>query len=488
MKKKRRRVRTRIKVIGVLLLGYILFFAFTSIYYRDKWYPNTTVNSIDVSNLTYNESKEEIANRVNNYKLEIIGKNDISFKINGKDIDLKATYEKNLEKSFSNHLDGRSLFGIFANHDYEVNLKITYNQDKLEKLINNSVLVNGSDDYKIEESIPDHVEYDEKTQTGKIVEGVNGNKLDIDEFKTIIKEALKDVQTKIDLTDKEAYPDVYEKSTNKNIEKQLSTYNSYLLNWITWDMGEGVTETITPDDIKDWLIIGDSGKVTLDKDEMSEWIEDFCLKYKTVGKSRHFTTHTGQVIEISGGDYGWRLDYDKIVEQVYDIITEKTDENLIKAYIENKNQEFAIKLFNKYHRSNHKSKLIIVGDGSLRNYLENLTKELNIGDNVIFTGVCSDIAELMHTFDVFLLPSKTEGFGIVAIEAQACGIPSIVSTGVPKLVDMNLGLIKFKDLDINSWLSLITKKKIQTNTSLLIGSMFDISVTVNEIEKIYSVK
>ena len=55
MKKKRRRVRTRIKVIGVLLLGYILFFAFTSIYYRDKWYPNTTVNSIDVSNLTYKD-------------------------------------------------------------------------------------------------------------------------------------------------------------------------------------------------------------------------------------------------------------------------------------------------------------------------------------------------------------------------------------------------------------------------------------------------
>ena len=161
---------------------------------------------------------------------------------------------------------------------------------------------------------------------------------------------------------------------------------------------------------------------------------------------------------------------------------------MVGSLSENKNQEFAIKLFNKYHRSNHKSKLIIVGDGSLRNYLENLTKELNIGDNVIFTGVCSDIAELMHTFDVFLLPSKTEGFGIVAIEAQACGIPSIVSTGVPKLVDMNLGLIKFKDLDINSWLSLITKKKIQTNTSLLIGSMFDISVTVNEIEKIYSVK
>ena len=131
MKKKRRRVRTRIKVIGVLLLGYILFFTFTSIYYRDKWYPNTTVNGIDVSNLTYNETREKIAKKVDNYQLEIIGKNNVSFKINGKDIDLKATYEKNLKKGFSKHFDDRSLFGIFANHDYEIDLKISYNQDTL---------------------------------------------------------------------------------------------------------------------------------------------------------------------------------------------------------------------------------------------------------------------------------------------------------------------------------------------------------------------
>ena len=45
-------------------------------------------------------------------------------------------------------------------------------------------------------------------------------------------------------------------------------------------MGEGVKETITPDDIKDWITINDDGKVNFDKDAMSEWIEEFCLKYK----------------------------------------------------------------------------------------------------------------------------------------------------------------------------------------------------------------
>ena len=59
--------------------------------------------------------------------------------------------------------------------------------------------------------------------------------------------------------------------------------------------------------LKNWLSCNDKGEVVLDKEAMSEWIEEFCLRYKTVGKKRNFTTHNGNVIQISGGDYGWRL-------------------------------------------------------------------------------------------------------------------------------------------------------------------------------------
>ena len=49
--------------------------------------------------------------------------------------------------------------------------------------------------------------------------------------------------------------------------------------------GEGKVETMTPDDIKNWLSCNDKGEVVLDKEAMSEWIEEFCLRYKTVGRN-----------------------------------------------------------------------------------------------------------------------------------------------------------------------------------------------------------
>lgn len=161
---------------------------------------------------------------------------------------------------------------------------------------------------------------------------------------------------------------------------------------------------------------------------------------------------------------------------------------MVGSLSENKYQEFGINIFANYHQINKNSKLIIVGDGPLRNKLENLAQDLSISKDVLFTGVRSDIPELMHLFDFFLLPSKMEGLGIVAIEAQACGIPTIVSTGVPKLVDIKVYLIKFKDLEINSWLPLIAKKTKIIDTGKLIGGKFDIFQTVKVLEQMYGTK
>lgn len=396
MKKKRRRVRTRIKVIGALLLGYILFFTFTSIYYRDRWYPNTTVNDINVSNLTYDETVQEVQDIVENYSLKITGKNNGTFDIKAKDIDFKIEYEKNLEDGFEQHKDDRSIFGIFSNHDYQVDLKVSYNEDKLDDLINNSLLVVGNEDYPIEKSTSSYIKYDKKTGRGKVVDGVDGNELNLKNFKSIVKKAIKNIQTEINITDEKKYPDVYIKANN-NIDDQLDTYNNYLLNWINWDMGEGVIESITPNEIKDWIIIDDSGKVVIDKEKMGDWIEELCLKYKTVGKTRNFTTHSGQVIQISGGDYGWRLDYDKMVEQAYDTITEKTDNKLINSYLEDKSQDNIEKLTTNlepvYSNKGYKKDYVnFENDWDTQNYSEvDLTEQrvyVYRGGQLVYSCIC----------------------------------------------------------------------------------------------------
>lgn len=69
---------------------------------------------------------------------------------------------------------------------------------------------------------------------------------------------------------------------------------------------------------------------------------------------------------------------------------------------------------------NYSFKLIIAGDGELRPLLESIIKEKGLEHDVILLGRRHDISELMSAADLFVLPSKYEGFGLVVAEAMAC--------------------------------------------------------------------
>ena len=77
-------------------------------------------------------------------------------------------------------------------------------------------------------------------------------------------------------------------------------------------------------------------------------------------------------------------------------------------------------------------RLFIVGDGELRNELENKVKELDLQDSVTFLGYRKDIVECINSFDFCVLPSVFEGFGLVAIEAFM-NSKTLVATAIPGL-------------------------------------------------------
>lgn len=81
------------------------------------------------------------------------------------------------------------------------------------------------------------------------------------------------------------------------------------------------------------------------------------------------------------------------------------------------------------------SKLLLVGDGPERSSVEQLCRELNLGQNVRFLGKQDAVEEILSVADLFVMPSETESFGLAALEAMACRIP-VISTnegGIPEL-------------------------------------------------------
>ena len=82
------------------------------------------------------------------------------------------------------------------------------------------------------------------------------------------------------------------------------------------------------------------------------------------------------------------------------------------------------------------ARLVLVGDGPARGLAQKVAEEEGVAGQVVFLGKQSSVAELLACADVLLLPSESEAFGLVALEAMACGVPVVATAvgGVPELV------------------------------------------------------
>lgn len=157
-----------------------------------------------------------------------------------------------------------------------------------------------------------------------------------------------------------------------------------------------------------------------------------------------------------------------------------------------KNQLFLIDVFNNIHNKKSNTKLYIAGKGELKEKLDERINKLNIKDSVILLGEIDNPVELLRKSDAMIFPSKYEGLGIVAIEAQAVGIKTYVSNKVPNDVDIT-DLVKRISLEYSAeeWASIILKDitqgyDIKNRIKEVRKSGYDISLVTERLEKIYN--
>ena len=154
-----------------------------------------------------------------------------------------------------------------------------------------------------------------------------------------------------------------------------------------------------------------------------------------------------------------------------------------------KNHQFIIDIFANCFKLNQKAKLILVGDGTLRSQIEEKARMLGIEKSIIFTGVRKDVNRLMQAMDVFIFPSIYEGLPLTIIEAQAAGLPCLISDAVPdecKLTNLveqiplayGAAFWAKRILEISSAARSDTYKQIQ-------DSGYDIKCQVNKLTQFY---
>lgn len=156
---------------------------------------------------------------------------------------------------------------------------------------------------------------------------------------------------------------------------------------------------------------------------------------------------------------------------------------------EEKNHLFLIDVFAQILKHCANGRLLLVGKGPMMEPAVAKAAELGISDKVLFLGARSDIPDLMQAMDVFVLPSIHEGFPVTTVEAQAAGLPCVISSGVPiecKLTDP-IDQLPLSD-GADAWASRILQFRNYDRTDtypIIQAAGFDIKSNAQWLEEFY---
>ena len=166
-------------------------------------------------------------------------------------------------------------------------------------------------------------------------------------------------------------------------------------------------------------------------------------------------------------------------------------------FAEEKNHTFIIDVMDELLRLESKSILLLIGDGALQEGIRQKVRYLGLESRVIFAGVRSDIPRLLKgAMDCFLFPSLHEGMGLAGIEAQAAGIPCVLSDHIPLATEGNVVPNLIHPISLNvpaiNWAKQIYN--LQNSSScpscsgalnLVLQSKFNIHASLNDMIRLY---
>lgn len=315
-KKKKNKI---VKIIAMsIMMFWVLAFSIYSVlsyYYSYHFFWGTTINGIDSSNMTAYEVEQKIAEKKDNYAIQVKSRMQDPQTIAGTDIDYRYLPSGAVLDLLKAQRPYEWVKGLWENKNYTVPEMTTFDKQKLEtqvKALNCAKKEN--------QKIPENAYVSFNNSEFTIVPESEGSELNIKEAYKMVSEAISKNNTEVDFQNN---PEVYVKAavTRKDaaLQDMVNTYNNWMKASITYTFGD---ETVTLDrnTIKDWLQFDEKGQLMQDDNSFRQHVIDYVAQlaasHDTVGTERQFQTTSGRTVYVYGSIYGWKIDQGGEVEQL----------------------------------------------------------------------------------------------------------------------------------------------------------------------------
>lgn len=160
-----------------------------------------------------------------------------------------------------------------------------------------------------------------------------------------------------------------------------------------------------------------------------------------------------------------------------------------------KNHELLIDAFNIVAQNQYRAKLLIIGDGPLRDQLEEKTSQYGLNEKIKFLGDRDDVERILPAADISTLSSLSEGISLTVLEAMSCGLPVVATSvgGNPSIISDRENGFLIKSGDLDNYVEALNKLIDSAELRITMGikarknviDNWSLKIMVNKYEELY---
>lgn len=303
-----------VKIIVMSLCPLIAMYLGVSVYFMNHFYFGSTVYDVNVAGKTVEQAEALLSDEISGYTLKLLGRNNVSEEIKGKDIELQYEQGDKIENFKKSQNPFLWITSLFRKNELTNEQLVTFDENSLKNIIDNSSFFD-------EENIiePKNPTFEYGKDEFNIVKETKGSRINEEILIDNVSDAVKSGNTVIDLDALGCYVEPQYNEDSTEVVEAKKSLDKIADSKITYTFGSR-KEVLDGSTISEWLDVDNDMQITVNENKARQYVESLARNYNTYSNTRDFTTSTGEKIQVSGGNYGWIIDKSAETKQLIETI------------------------------------------------------------------------------------------------------------------------------------------------------------------------
>ena len=309
-------------LVGMLILLILLILILAGVYvfgvrhFQTHFFPGSSINGIQVGEMTVDDAKYAIQNRIRDYTLTCSERGGITETITGDQIYMQYADDGQIQECLDSQNPYFWLFRLTRGKAYQITFGFIYDKSVIDSVMDQMQCFQSAN-----EVAPTSASIVEN-ESGEFViqESQEGTMLDRQKTRLAIMQAIESGESTMDFEALDLYEKPAVSASDAELQERAADANTMMQANIVYDFVDSqyvVDGTV----IRDFIRTDDAGNYKLDREKILEWVKEMAYDTDTFGMAHEFRTHSGRNITLAaGGDYGWVINQEETANELYHAI------------------------------------------------------------------------------------------------------------------------------------------------------------------------